>query len=96
MGWLPAPTRRPPPLPSTLSLLLGFLFFAAVVLPRVAAEPKPQEEYYAGYGEYCLPLYAIARTHTLGHTSHHPTRPLFTQPHVLFTLPYATHAPFPP
>lgn len=58
MGWLPAPIRRPPPLPSTLPLL-GFLFLAAVVLPQVAAEPEPKpqqgEEYYDVYGEYCPP-----------------------------------------
>ncbi|MPC26073.1 hypothetical protein E2C01_019203 [Portunus trituberculatus] len=56
MGWLPAPTRRPPPLPSSLSLLLGFLFLVAVVLPSVTAEPepdpKPQQEDYYDYGKY--------------------------------------------
>lgn len=98
MGWLAAPTRRPPPLPSTLSLLLGLLFLATVVLPRVAADPKPQDDYYGPYGEYCLTrimalLALLAPSHThcyplrIQATSHPYICTCLTHMHVMFTLP---------
>ena len=87
MGWLPAPTRRPLPLPSTLSFLLGFLFLAAVVLPLATAGPKPKpqgpDDYY---GEYCLLHHASipAHTHAGSYTSLYPT-------HLLLILTGLTH-----